>query len=101
MMLTKEEVASVVVMTEPYALKNVDAEVLNHIIQKAAELGLAKAVRIIETANRLVDHADFKLGGALSADSKAKDIPSKAVSQVKARHLAALRDALSAHGIKE
>ncbi len=57
--------------------------------------------RVIECAKRLVEHADFKLGGALSADSKAKDIPSKAVSQVKSRHLAALRDALAAHGIKE
>ena len=51
--------------------------------------------RIIECAKRLVEHADFRLGGALSQDSKAKDIPSRAVSQVKARHLAALRDALA------
>jgi hypothetical protein len=50
--------------------------------------------RVIECARRLVEHADFALGGILSADSKAKDIPSKAVSQVKSRHLAALRDAL-------
>jgi hypothetical protein len=50
--------------------------------------------RVIECAMRLVEHADFALGGILSADSKAKDIPSKAVSQVKSRHLAALRDAL-------
>jgi hypothetical protein len=50
--------------------------------------------RVVECARRLVAHADFKLDGCLSADSKAKDIPSKAVSQVKARHLAALRDAL-------
>lgn len=49
-----------------------------------------------ECARRLVEHADFRLGGVLSADSKAKDIPSRAVSQVKARHLAALRDALDA-----
>lgn len=48
-----------------------------------------------EAAQRLVDHADFQLGGILSADSKARDIPSKAVSQVKARHLAALRQALA------
>lgn len=52
--------------------------------------------RLIECARRLVEHADFALGGILSADSKAKDIPSKAVSQVKSRHLAALRDALPA-----
>ena len=52
--------------------------------------------RLIECARRLVEHADFTLGGILSADSKAKDIPSKAVSQVKSRHLAALRDALPA-----
>lgn len=51
--------------------------------------------RLIESATRLVEHADFQLGGALSADSKAKDIPSKAVSMVKARHLASLRDALA------
>jgi hypothetical protein len=51
--------------------------------------------RIYECAKRLVEHADFKLGGILSADSKAKDIPSNAVSHVKSRHLAALRDALS------
>jgi hypothetical protein len=52
--------------------------------------------RVRECAQRLVEHADFRLGGVLSADSKAKDIPSKAVSQVKARHLASLRDALAA-----
>lgn len=57
--------------------------------------------RLIDCAKRLVEHADFQLGGSLSAESKAKDIPSKAMSQVKARHLAALRDALSAHDIKE
>lgn len=56
--------------------------------------------RIVECAKRLVEHADFKLGGILSADSKSKEIPSKAVSSVKARHLASLRDALAAHGIK-
>lgn len=101
MLLTREEVAAIVIMTEPYALKDIDTEVINHVIQKSAELGLAKAMQIIEASTRLVQHADFKLGGRLSADSKAKDIPSKAVSQVKARHLAALRDALSAHNIKE
>ena len=52
--------------------------------------------RVYECARRLVEHADFQLGGVLSADSKARDIPSNAVSQVKARHLAALRDALAA-----
>lgn len=41
---------------------------------------------------------NFPLGGVLSADSKAKDIPSGAVSQVKARHLAALRDAIRNRG---
>ena len=51
--------------------------------------------RIAECAARLVEHADFQLGGVLSADSKARDIPSRACSQVKARHLAALRDALA------
>lgn len=57
--------------------------------------------RVIDCAKRLVEHADFQLGGSLSADSNAKDIPSNAVSKVKARHLAALRDALADHGIKE
>jgi hypothetical protein len=52
--------------------------------------------RIRECAARLVEHADFRLGGVLSAESKTREIPSRAVSQVKARHLAALRDALAA-----
>ncbi|WP_228897784.1 hypothetical protein [Acidovorax sp. Leaf73] len=52
-------------------------------------------VRIAECAARLVEHADFRLGGVLSADSKTRDIPSRACSQVKSRHLAALRDALA------
>ena len=56
----------------------------------------AKTERLVECALRLVEHADFKLGGILSADSKSKDIPSKATSYVKSRHLAALRDALAA-----
>jgi hypothetical protein len=55
----------------------------------------ADAGRVRECASRLVEHADFKLGGILSADSKSKDVPSKATSSVKARHLAALRDALN------
>ena len=55
--------------------------------------------RVIECAARLVAHADFQLGGVLGAHSKPKEIPSNAVSKVKARHLAALRDALAAHGI--
>lgn len=58
---------------------------------------------VADAARRLVEHADFQLGGILSADSKAKEIPSKAVSQVKARHLASLRDRVAeldaAHGI--
>lgn len=57
--------------------------------------------RVYECARRLVEHADFRLGGALSADSKARDIPSNAVSQVKARHLAALRDALAGKPTQE
>lgn len=51
--------------------------------------------RIVECAKRLVDHSDSRLGGCLSADSKASEIPSNAVSHVKARHLAALRAAIS------
>lgn len=61
-----------------------------------AALSAVPEDRVRECAQRLVDAADFQLGGALSAQSKAKEIPSKAVSQVKARHLAALRDALAA-----
>jgi len=51
---------------------------------------------VMECARRLVEHADFKLGGCLSAESKARDIPSNAVAMVKSRHLASLRDALAA-----
>lgn len=58
---------------------------------------------VADAARRLVEHADFQLGGILSADSRSKEIPSKAVSQVKARHLASLRDRIAeldaAHGI--
>lgn len=73
---------------------------LQTIISGAQQAAAAKEVqgeesRIVECAKRLVEHADFQLGGCLSADSKSKDIPSKAVSKVKARHLAALRDALA------
>ena len=68
-------------------------------LKLAAPKALEPLERVAECAARLVEHADFQLGGILSADSKAKDIPSKAVSQVKSRHLAALRDSLSAHGI--
>ena len=54
------------------------------------------AARLLEAASRLVEHADFRLGGILSADSKSKEIPSRATSQVRARHLASLRDVLIA-----
>ena len=60
----------------------------------------AKLATLTECAKRLVDHADFQLGGILSADSKAKDIPSRAVSQVKSRHLAALRDLVAIDAAK-
>ena len=50
--------------------------------------------KIIECAKRLVEHSDAKLGGCLSEDSKSSEIPSNAISHVKARHLAALRNAL-------
>jgi hypothetical protein len=53
-------------------------------------------LEIAERAKRLVEHADFKLGGILSASSKAREIPSNAASSVKARHLALLRDSLVA-----
>lgn len=68
------------------------------VMQQALEQQQAEPVaanRVIECAMRLVEHADFQLGGILSADSKARDIPSNAVSSVKARHLAALRDAIA------
>jgi hypothetical protein len=54
------------------------------------------ADRVRECAQRLVEHADFRLVGILSSSSKTKEIPSNAASQVKTRHLAALRDALLA-----
>ena len=54
----------------------------------------ARLQRIKECAKRLVETADANLGGCLSDDSPARDIPSNAVSMVKARHLASLRAAL-------
>ena len=66
----------------------------------AKDAEIAALREVVDAARRLVEHADFQLGGILSADSKAKDIPSKAVSQVKARHLASLRDRLAALGDK-
>lgn len=52
-------------------------------------------IALVDAAKRLVEHADFQLGGSLSADSKASEIPSGAVSKVKARHLASLRDRIT------
>ncbi len=54
----------------------------------------AALLKIKECAQRLADHAESGLGGCLSDDSPARDIPSNAVSMVKARHLASLRAAL-------
>mgnify|MGYP000688627538 CR=1 FL=1 len=51
---------------------------------------------LLERAQRLVEFADFKLGGTLSAESDLREIPSKAGSWVKTRHLAALRDSVRA-----
>ena len=65
-------------------------------VTAAKDAEIERLTKVHEAALRLVQHADFKLGGILSADSKAKDIPSTAVSQVKARHLASLRDAINA-----
>ena len=79
----------------PAGLELVDGQEL-YASPAAKDAGLVADDRITECAKRLVEHADFQLGGILSADSKAKDTPSKAVSQVKSRHLAALRDALAA-----
>ena len=50
---------------------------------------------LLDRASRLVEHADFKLGGTLSAESPSREIPSNACSSVKARHLAALRDSIT------
>jgi len=90
-------------------LANIEPDAVNHLNwwgveavamlrQQAEQIDALKAdaERIRECASRLVEYADFRLGGILSADSKAKDIPSRATSQVKARHLAALRDAIDA-----
>lgn len=51
--------------------------------------------RVNECANRLIDYADFKLGGTLSSTSHYSEIPSNAASSVKSRHLASLRDAVN------
>ncbi len=59
----------------------------------------AALLKIKECAQRLADHAESGLGGCLSAGSPARDIPSNAVSMVKARHLASLRATLQ--GAKE
>ena len=62
----------------------------------AAKLArLSKLEDVAERAGRLVDYADFQLGGALHAGSSRDDIPAAAVSSVKARHLASLRAALA------
>ena len=61
----------------------------------------AALLKIKECAQRLVDHAESGLGGCLSDDSPARDIPSNAVSTVKARHLASLRAALTKHKEQE
>ena len=50
--------------------------------------------RIIDCAERLVLGADFRLGGRLNDNCHSSQIPSNAISQVKARHLASLRSAL-------
>lgn len=65
------------------------------VLRSAIRREEAKTVDLLGAAKRLIEHADFRLGGILSADSKVKEIPSNAVSQVKARHLAALRDAIA------
>lgn len=50
--------------------------------------------QLLDAAKRLVENANFQLGGVLSAESKSKDIPSRAVASVKARNLASLREAV-------
>lgn len=61
----------------------------------ASPVSVAAGDVLAERARRLVDGATWNLGGMLSAESKSKDIPSNAVSEVKSRHLASLRDALA------
>lgn len=61
----------------------------------------AELLAIKECAQRLVDHADTKLGGCLNDESPSRDIPSNAISMVKARHLASLRAVLAKHKEQE
>lgn len=61
---------------------------------KDLEARLWKFQSLQERAQRLVNNASWQLGGCLSSESRAKDIPSKAGSWVTARNLASLRDAL-------
>lgn len=56
----------------------------------------AALVRVVEAATHLVNGTDWGLGGSLSPTSSKRDIPSKAGSMVKTRHIASLRDALAA-----
>lgn len=62
---------------------------------EGAALVRSQVGEVIQRAQRLVEYADFKLAGTLSASSPRDAIPSNAVSSVKARHLASLRDALA------
>lgn len=73
-----------------------DTEALADLLAERDRLR-ADVRELVERASRLVEHADFKLGGVLSADSKVSEIPSNAVSMVKARHLASLRALLAKH----
>lgn len=50
--------------------------------------------QLLDAAKRLVDNADFRVGGVLNAWSKARELPSQAMAHVKARNLATLRDAV-------
>lgn len=43
-MITKEEVAALVVMTEPYEFKDASPEALIHLVSAAVELGFSKGV---------------------------------------------------------
>jgi hypothetical protein len=54
-----------------------------------------REVMLRERAQRMIDNADWKVGGMLSDKSPARDIPSRAGSWVKTRNLASLRDALA------
>lgn len=63
--------------------------VLAHIDAQAAEIERLRAA-----ASAILGSADWRVAGVLSDKSPRRDLPSNAVSTVKIRHLAGLRDAM-------